>query len=287
MRTPCGLSTPAVSRGTNSSLHPLPARGYPYLPNTAWCPSYRSSAHSLELPSAVACFANIEPLLWAQRHSQQCHRHSSRLQVGAIGGFPDPFGPPPKVKWAQTIRNDVRYQEINGVTMSSYLDDPSRVFKVMFPDTKRAERVSDEVYRIFMLERDFIVAKIQPVVDMRVYATPIKLKNGEAACRLNLEAVECKVRGLDIPDDFKLTVKGMLEPMSSGASNMSVLLGKMEISIEATLTPIFQLTPLPILQSAGDVFLEQIMMPMKEQINRNLVKDYQKYARVEATIEAK
>eukprot|EP00958_Prasinococcus_capsulatus_P002406 scaffold207_cov409-Prasinococcus_capsulatus_cf.AAC.111 len=56
--------------------------------------------------------------------------------------------------------------------------------------------------------------------------------------------------------------------MSSGASNMSVLLGKMEISIEATLTPIFQLTPLPILQSAGDVFLEQIMMPMKEQVRQ-------------------
>lgn len=77
------------------------------------------------------------------------------------------------------MRNDVRYQEVSGVPISEYLEDPSRVFAVMFPDSKRAERLSDDVYRIFMLERDFVVAKIQPVVDMRVYTTPITLKVGD------------------------------------------------------------------------------------------------------------
>ena len=62
-------------------------------------------------------------------------------------------------------------------------------------------------------------------------------------------------------------VKGRLEPTASRrAGAMNVVLGRMEITIQATLTPLFQLTPLPILQSAGDVFLEQIKMPMKDQV---------------------
>ncbi|KAF3322929.1 hypothetical protein FCM35_KLT12918 [Carex littledalei] len=189
------------------------------------------------------------------------------------------------VTYTSSISTDIPLYEPPGVTFDEYLHDRTRIFKAMFPDEHRSERLNEDEWRIHMLPLQFLLLTVNPVVVMRICCK--SLGNGypplvpqDTTSLLELQATEWELQGLDVaykPTDFSLGVKGLLYPERKGGSGR--LKGHLEISISCILPPALALVPDNVLRGVAELVLRRLAEKMKRDVDVGLLTDFRKFRR--------
>jgi hypothetical protein len=160
------------------------------------------------------------------------------------------------------------------VPIQHYLRQPQRLVNALV-DGSRTEQLSDECFRLKMRPLEFMMLKIQPTVDMRVWA--------QSDGTINLESIACEIRGVGyINDRFALNLKGRLSPHQSAGT--TYLKGKADLEVRVELPPPLWLTPKPILEATGNSLLKSVLVSVKQRLMYQLLLDYRRWARNETEV---
>lgn len=153
------------------------------------------------------------------------------------------------------------------VPIEHYLRQPQRLVQAI-TDPRRIEPLDDGVYRLSLRSLQFLGINVEPTADLKVWST--------ADGSLNLESVQCQVRGPDylsfVNDSFGMTLRGTLKPQRH--PDHTELTGRADLAIHIELPPPIKYMPPPMLDRAGKAFLNSILMTIKHRIERQLVSDY-------------
>jgi hypothetical protein len=151
------------------------------------------------------------------------------------------------------------------IHITNYLRQPQRVVNALAASSQ-IEPLGGEDYRLKMRPLNFMTLRIQPVVDMRVWA--------DETAAINLQSIACELRGIDyVNDKFSLDLKGKLFPELQYGS--TYLKGKATLAVEVELPPPFTFTPRPLLETAGNGLLLSVLSTIKQRLLHQLLSDYQ------------
>ncbi len=142
--------------------------------------------------------------------------------------------------------------------LSQYLLEEERVVGAML-DSKKL--VSEGVGRYKYTVTSFKVFQldINPVVSIAV-------ENKDGILRMS--AIDSKLDGLGIVDDFNLILKANLEATDIG------LEGEALLGVSVSQPPLLKLVPKKILESTGHSVLNGILLGIKARVQQQLVKDF-------------
>ncbi len=158
---------------------------------------------------------------------------------------------------------------LQAIPIEYYLRQPQRLVNALV-DRKRLEQLSREAFRLKMRPLNFMSVKIQPTVDMKVWAQ----SNGT----INLESIACKILGLDyINQRFNLNLKGYLLPIQR--SDITYLKGNAGLEVRLELPPPFSFTPQLIMEKTGNGLLKSVLMTIKQRLLNQLLNDYQSWVK--------
>lgn len=168
-----------------------------------------------------------------------------------------------------------------GVSFDEYLLDRARVFRAMFPDESRSQRLSDEEWRIQMLPLQFLLLTVHPVVVMQ-----LRHRGGV----LELRVTEWELRGLDsgyTPTSFDLGVRGSLyADRGRGRGRACRLKGHLEIAISCVLPPPLRLVPEGVLRGVAESVLSRLAEKLKRDVDVGLLADFKRFRREKAASRA-
>ncbi|KAF2924064.1 uncharacterized protein [Oryza sativa Japonica Group] len=102
----------------------------------------------------------------AARRRRAPRRHAVAAKAGAADARPSSSSD--AVSYSSSISTDMPLYEPTGVSFDEYLLDRARVFRAMFPDESRSQRLSDEEWRVQMLPLQFLLLTVHPVVVMQL-----------------------------------------------------------------------------------------------------------------------
>lgn len=155
-----------------------------------------------------------------------------------------------------------------GVPIQHYLRQPRRLVNALV-DPSRLEQLTEDCFRLKMRPLEFMMLKIQPTVDMRVWA--------ESEGTILLKSVACEIRGVEyINERFHLDLKGCLAPSKN--NGVTYLKGKADLKVQVELPPPFWLTPQPILEATGNGLLKSVLLTVKQRLMHQLLLDYRHWA---------
>ena len=83
-----------------------------------------------------------------------------------------------------------------------------------------------------------------------------------------MSALDSKLDGLGIVDDFKLTLKANLSATSIGLEGEAIL------GVTVSQPPLLRLIPKKILESTGHSVLNGILLGIKARVQQQLIKDF-------------
>ena len=159
------------------------------------------------------------------------------------------------------------------VPIQHYLRQPHRLMHAL-TEPKRVEAVGENLFRLTMRARQFLMLSFQPVVDLRVWSEP----NGI----VHVQSVACEIRGVDyINQRFQLNLEGKIYPVQMRGQTHLAGSGDLNVSVE--LPPIFWMTPQPILEAAGHSLLQGILLSFKQRLGHQLIADYRQWLGSEET----
>ncbi|KAM0828179.1 hypothetical protein ACQ4PT_067723 [Festuca glaucescens] len=207
------------------------------------------------------------PQPWAPRHAVTT---TSRAAGAGAGAGASSSASPDAVTYSSSIDTDMPLYEPPGVSFDEYLQDRPRVFRAMFPDESRSQRLSDEEWRIQMLPLEFLLITVRPVVVMQ-------LRNRGGV--LELRITEWELRGLEsgyAPASFDLGVRGSLYA-DRGRRRGSRLRGHLEISITVALPPPLRIVPEGVVRGVAETVLSTLAERMKRDVDVGLVADFQRF----------
>tara|TARA_B100000073_G_C23692875_1_gene557162 strand:+ start:602 stop:1120 length:519 start_codon:yes stop_codon:yes gene_type:complete len=142
--------------------------------------------------------------------------------------------------------------------LSSYLLEQERVVGAMLdsnkliPEGKGKYKYNVTSFRVFQLD-------INPVVSIGV-----ENKDGI----LKMSALDSKLDGLGIVEDFNLILKANLEATDIG------LEGEALLGVTVSQPPLLKLVPKKILESTGQSVLNGILLGIKSRVQLQLIKDF-------------
>ena len=142
--------------------------------------------------------------------------------------------------------------------LSKYLLEEERVVGAMLdsnkliPEGEGKYKYNVTSFRVFQLD-------VNPVVSIAV-----ENKNGV----LIMSALDSKLDGLGIVDDFNLILKANLEATDIG------LEGEALLGVEVSQPSLLKLVPKKILESTGHSVLNGILLGIKTRVQQQLVKDF-------------
>lgn len=150
------------------------------------------------------------------------------------------------------------------IPIQHYLRQPQRLVNALV-DSSRISQLSEEEFRLKMRPLAFMTLKIEPTVDLRVWAE----SNG---C-IHLQSMACEIRGVEyINQRFALNLKGHLSPFHNQGG--TVLKGKADLEVQVELPPPFSFTPQPLLEAAGNGLLKSVLLTIKQRLLHQLLADY-------------
>ncbi|MBW4527176.1 MAG: DUF1997 domain-containing protein [Phormidium tanganyikae FI6-MK23] len=153
------------------------------------------------------------------------------------------------------------------IHITNYLRQPQRVVSALVASSQ-VEQLSEEVYRLKMRQLNFMTLCIQPVVDMRVWAT-------ETAA-INLRSIACELRGIEyMQDKFSLDLNGQLSPCQQHGN--TYLKGQADLVVQVELPPPFSFMPRPLLETAGNSLLMSVLSTIKQRLLQQLLDDYRNW----------
>jgi len=142
--------------------------------------------------------------------------------------------------------------------LSDYLLQEERVVGAMLdsnkliPEGEGKYKYNVTSFRVFQLE-------VNPVVSIAV-----ENRNGA----LIMSALDSKLDGLGIVEDFKLILKANLQATNIG------LEGEALLGVSVSQPPLLKLIPKNILESTGHSVLNGILLGIKSRVQQQLVKDF-------------
>ena len=142
--------------------------------------------------------------------------------------------------------------------LSQYLLEEERVVGAML-DSKKLVPEGVGRYKYTVTSFKVFQLDINPVVSIGV-----ENKNGI----LRMSALECKLDGLRMRDDFNLILKANLEATDIG------LEGEALLGVSVSQPPLLKLVPKKILESTGHSVLNGILLGIKSRVQQQLVKDF-------------
>ena len=146
----------------------------------------------------------------------------------------------------------------NKERLSKYLLQEERVVGAMLdsnkliPEGKGKYKYNVTSFRVFQLD-------VNPVVSIAV-----ENKNGV----LIMSALDSKLDGLGIVDDFNLLLKANLQATNIG------LEGEALLGVTVSQPPLLKLIPKKILESTGHSVLNGILLGIKTRVQQQLIKDF-------------
>ena len=142
--------------------------------------------------------------------------------------------------------------------LSTYLLQEERVVGAMLdsnkliPEGQGKYKYNVTSFRVFQLD-------VNPVVSIAV-----ENKNGV----LIMSALDSKLDGLGIVDDFNLLLKANLQATNIG------LEGEALLGVTVSQPPLLKLIPKKILESTGHSVLNGILLGIKNRVQQQLIKDF-------------
>ena len=152
----------------------------------------------------------------------------------------------------------------NKERLSTYLLQEERVVGAMLdsnkliPEGQGKYKYNVTSFRVFQLE-------VNPVVSIGV-----ENKNGV----LIMSALDSKLDGLGIVDDFNLILKANLQATTIG------LEGEALLGVTVSQPPLLKLVPKKILESTGQSVLNGILLGIKARVQKQLIKDFTEWCRL-------
>ena len=146
----------------------------------------------------------------------------------------------------------------NKERLSDYLLQEERVVGAMLdsnkltPEGQGKYKYNVTSFRVFQLD-------VNPVVSIAV-----ENKNGV----LVMSALDSKLDGLGIVDDFNLLLKANLQATNIG------LEGEALLGVTVSQPPLLRLIPKKILESTGHSVLNGILLGIKTRVQQQLIKDF-------------
>ena len=149
-----------------------------------------------------------------------------------------------------------------------YLRQPQRLVYALV-DRSRIEQLGEDHFRLKMRPLSFMLLKIQPTVDLKVWA--------EADGTVRLRSVACEIRGVEyINQRFALNLEGYLSPDCQNGETR--LKGKADLEVKVELPYPLSLTPKPILETTGNGLLKSVLLTIKQRLLYQLLADYRHWA---------
>ena len=142
--------------------------------------------------------------------------------------------------------------------LSKYLLEEERVVGAML-DSKKLLSEGEGRYKYTVTSFKVFQLDINPVVSIAVENI-----NGI----LRMSALDSKLDGLGMIDDFKLILKANLEATDIG------LEGEALLGVSVSQPPLLKLVPKKILESTGHSVLNGILLGIKSRVQKQLVKDF-------------
>ena len=148
--------------------------------------------------------------------------------------------------------------------LSKYLLEEERVVGAMLdsnkliPEGEGKYKYNVTSFRVFQLD-------VNPVVSIAV-------ENKEGV--LKMSALDSKLDGLGIVDDFDLILKANLEATDIG------LEGEALLGVTVSQPPLLKLIPRKILESTGHSVLNGILLGIKSRVQKQLIKDFNNWCLV-------
>ena len=142
--------------------------------------------------------------------------------------------------------------------LSKYLLEEERVVGAML-DPNKLEPVGESKYKYTVTSFRVFQLDVNPVVSIAV-------ENNEGI--LKMSALDSKLDGLGIVEDFNLILKANLEATDFG------LEGEALLGVSVSQPPLLKLLPKKILESTGHSVLNGILLGIKSRVQQQLIKDF-------------
>ena len=142
--------------------------------------------------------------------------------------------------------------------LSNYLLEEERVVGAML-DSRKLVPEGEGKYKYTVTSFKVFQLDINPVVSIGV-----ENKDGV----LTMSALDSKLDGLGMIDDFKLILKANLQATDIG------LEGEALLGVSVSQPPLLRLVPKTILESTGHSVLNGILLGIKARVQKQLVKDF-------------
>ena len=142
--------------------------------------------------------------------------------------------------------------------LSKYLLEEERVVGAML-DPNKLEPEGDGKYKYTVTSFRVFQLDVNPVVS-------IVVENKEGV--LKMSALDSKLDGLGLIDDFNLTLKATLISTDIG------LEGEALLGVSVSQPPLLKLVPKTILESTGHSVLNGILLGIKSRVQQQLIKDF-------------
>ena len=142
--------------------------------------------------------------------------------------------------------------------LSNYLLEEERVIGAML-DSRKLVPEGEGKYKYTVTSFKVFQLDINPVVSIGV-----ENKDGV----LTMSALDSKLDGLGMIDDFKLILKANLQATDIG------LEGEALLGVSVSQPPLLKLVPKKILESTGHSVLNGILLGIKARVQQQLVKDF-------------
>ncbi len=142
--------------------------------------------------------------------------------------------------------------------LSNYLLEEERVVGAML-DSRKLVPEGEGKYKYTVTSFKVFQLDINPVVSIGV-----ENKDGV----LTMSALDSKLDGLGMIDDFKLILKANLQATDIG------LEGEALLGVSVSQPPLLKLVPKKILESTGHSVLNGILLGIKARVQQQLVKDF-------------
>ena len=142
--------------------------------------------------------------------------------------------------------------------LSKYLLEEERVVGAML-DPNKLEPEGDGKYKYTVTSFRVFQLDVNPVVSIAV-------ENNEGI--LKMSALDSKLDGLGIIEDFNLILKAHLEATDFG------LEGEALLGVSVSQPPLLKFLPKKILESTGHSVLNGILLGIKSRVQQQLIKDF-------------
>jgi hypothetical protein len=155
------------------------------------------------------------------------------------------------------------------IPIEHYLRQPERLVRAI-TDPSRIQQLAPSHFRLQLLPLQFMMLRLEPIVDLQVWT------QGEGT--LHLRSLDCQIRGAQfLEQSFRLELSGIL--LSQRRGSTTELGGKADLNIKVDVPPPLKLLPDSVLEQSGRAFLNGILSTIKYRLERQLIRDYQRWVK--------